>query len=206
MNTTKTSQFDEDYVRKFEVVKKDPYRFILSKREFEGCYNRAKRLAFTLSITGGYLYYSIRHKQELGLIRGLKLNKVFYYTNLPKAIVLAALTYPIGYSFFVDFDKKKLHNIAKVELMKFDETWWDRSDMKYHFRNAKIYDNEDSLYGRNYPLLGLFNYHQVPGYIRRLREKNPDILKDLPPKYDFTPEGPRKIDPTKINVTPKIFN
>ena len=195
-----------DYIRKHEIVKKDPYRYILTKKEFEGCYARPQRLAFTTTIVGSYLYYAIRYKQELGLVRGLKLGRVFYYVTLPKAAVLALLSWPLGYCFFVNFDKKKLHKIAYIELMKFDPNWFTHNELKYTVLNTPIYDHEDSKFGKENLFRGFFNYYQVPGWIRRLKEANKDIDKDVPPQYEFTPKPPRDINFAKeTNVIPKFL-
>lgn len=198
--------FDKDYVRKHEIVKKDPYRYILTKKDFESCYSRKQRLTFTSILVFSYLYYSTRYKQELGLIRGLKLGRVFYYTTLPKAMVIALLSWPLGYAMFVDFDKKKLHKIAYIELMKFDPNWFTHDEVKYTLLNTPIYDSEDSKYGKENLLRGFYTYYQVPGWIRRIKERNTDIDKDLPPQYEFTPKPPRNVDMKKdANKIPKVL-
>lgn len=204
-NKSMIHNFDRDWNDKFETIKRDPYKYILSKREYNKCYNRTKRAIFSSFLFSSYLYYSLRHKNELGLVRGLKLNQVFFLTTLPKALVVLLLSYPIGFCLFVNYEKKKLHNIAKIELMKFDESHFDRNNYKYTMFNTPVYEHEDSKYGQRKVLRSLFNYHQVPGYIRRLRESNKDIATEVPPKYDFTPEGQRKIDEKRINQVPYLL-
>lgn len=204
--TTNIMNIDHDYNVKHTYIKRDPYKYVLSEKEFQQCYNRPKRAFFTGSLLFGYLYYSIRHHQELGLVKGLKLSPVFYMTTLPKALLIAAVSYPLGYTLFVDFDKKKTHQIAKIELMKFDETWFTHDDFKYALLNTPIYSHEDSKFGRRTSVRGLFNYYQLPGYIRRRRESNKDIVNDVPPKYEHTPESPLKeVLPENINKIPKIL-
>ena len=126
-------------------------------------------------------------------------------TTLPKALVFGALSYLIGFSLFVDYDKKKAHNIAKIELMKFDETHFDRNNFHFTLFNTPVYSHEDSKYGQRKILRNFFNYHQLPGYIKRIRESNPDIMKETPPKYEYTPEGQRKIDEIMINHLPYLL-
>lgn len=197
--------FDKDWLSKHDIIKRDPYRFILSEKEYKQCYNRPKRIMFSSFIVGGYFYYSLRHKQELGLVKGLKLGQVFLLTTVPKALILGAISYFLGFSLFVNYDKKKCHNIAKIELMKFDESHFDRNNFHYVLSNSPIYPHEDSKFGEKKILRNFVNVHQVPGYIRRMREANSQIQKDIPPKYEFTPEGNRKINTDKINEIPNLL-
>lgn len=185
-------KYDRDWTKKHEAIKKDPYRYILSKREHSKCYNRLKRTLFTGGFITAYLYYNIRHHQELGLIKGLRLSRVFYYQTMPKVAVFGLLTFAFGYTFFVDFEKRKMHDIAKLELMKFDETWFTHDDYRYCLSGAPVYQSPESKFGRKSPIRGFADYYQLPGYLVRRRALNPDIVKETPPKYEFTPAGPRE--------------
>lgn len=184
-------KFDKNWTALHEEIKRDPYRYILSKRDYEGCYSRIKRMLFTASTISLYVYYNLRYHQELGLVKKLKFNQVFYLQVLPKVAVITFVTYALGWLFLVDFDLKKRHEIAKFELMKFDPEYFTYDDYKYTLTNAQVHPHADSKVARRIPIRGLFNYYQEAGYITRLRSRNTDIINDNPPKYDHTPLGPR---------------
>ncbi len=93
---------------------------------------------------------------------------------------------------FVDHNRLKAHQIAKYELQKFDPDWFTYDEYKYSVQNAPAFQTEDSVWGRLYPSRLPFTYFQTAGWIRRLREQNPAIIDEVPPKYDFTPKGPRE--------------
>ena len=186
-------------------VKSDPYRYILTERQYDGCYNRIKRAMFTGSITGAYVYYNIRHHQELGLVKGLKFNSVFYLQVVPKVALVGLISFAVGYSFLVDFDKKRLHEIAKIELQKFDRDYFTYDDYKYSFLNAPVHENPESGFGRIGMFRGYFKpLYQEAGYIKRIKEKNSSIDNDVPPKYEWNKDGPlsHRDYPKITNVIP----
>jgi hypothetical protein len=182
---------DRHWSKQHQQVKSDPYRYILTERQYDGCFNRIKRAIFSGSIVGAYVYYNIRHHQELGLVKGLKFNSVFYLQVVPKVGLFGLITWAIGYSFFVDFDKKRLHEIAKIELQKFDRDYFSYDDYKYVFLNAPIHENSESNFGKMNTFRGLWKpLYQEAGYIKRIKEKNSSVDSDVPPKYDWNTEGP----------------
>lgn len=190
-NYTQIFQTNNNYTRLHQKIKNDPYRHILSKREFEKTYNRFKRLCFSGGLIGAYLYYNIRYHQELGLVKKFKFSRNFYYQCVPKVVVIGLFSYLFGYGWLNDFEKRRRHQIAKWELMKFDPEYFTYDDHRYTFANSAVHSSPDSKRGVHHPLRGFFNYFQEAGYITRLRERNPDIIKEVPPKYDFTPTSPR---------------
>ena len=199
--------YDRSYLNFYEEIKKDPYRYVLSDKEYEKCFARKQRFLFSASIIGGYLYYNIRYHQELGLVRGLKLSPNFYYQCLPKVALFGFLSYTFGHTFFVDYDKKKKHQIAKLELQKFDPEWFTFDDQKYVLRNQPLYSSSDNKFGSLNPIRGFFSYFQEAGYISRLRQRNKDIINDVPPKYEFTPKAPREGEDFEKNknIIPKCI-
>lgn len=199
--------YKTDWTRKHDYIKLDPYRYLLTKKDYEKCYNRVNRSLFTGSFIAAYLYYNIRYHQELGLVKGLKFNSVFYLQVMPKVGLIAFVTYAFGYSIFVDFERRMNHEIAKYEVQKFDPDWFTYDDIKYEINNAPVHQHSESQFARYIPFRGFFNYFQEAGWISRIRKQNPDILKDIPPKYEFTPEGPlagRNYDEIK-NKLPNVF-
>jgi len=200
-NESTPFSIDRNWSKQHQLVKSDPYRYILTERQYDGCYNRIKRFIFTGSFLTAYVYYNIRHHQELGLVKGLKFNTVFYLQVLPKVAGFFLLTWAIGYSFFVDFDKKRLHEIAKIELQKFDRDYFTYNDYKYVMLNAPVHENSESNFGRLSALRGLFKpLYQEAGYIKRIKEKNSSVESDVPPKYDWNKDGPlSKRDYSKIS-------
>ena len=206
-NHSSTFNFKTDWTRKHDYIKKDPYRYILSEKEYQKCYGRVNRALFSGGIISAYLYYNIRHHQELGLVKGLKFNSVFYLQVIPKVGLIGFITFCFGYTFFVDFDRKMNHEIAKYEVQKFDPDWFIYDDIKYQFSNAPIHQSSESKFSRYNLLRGFFNYYQEAGYLARIKKENPDIVKESPPKYEFTPEGPlanRNHEEIKNNI-PIIF-
>jgi len=187
-----TFYFDNDYLKKQQVIKKDPYRYILSEREESQCYHRVKRLIFTFGIPALYVYKHFRYHQELSRVRKLKFTLIQMLEVVPRVAVSILVLYPLGYSLFVDHNRLKAHTIAKYELQKFDPDWFTYDEYKYAAQNVPVYQSEDSVWGRLYASRLPFNYYQTPGWIRRLRESNPAIVNEVPPKYDFTPKGPRE--------------
>ena len=102
------------------------------------------------------------------------------------------ILYFLSNSFFYDYDKLKSHQIAKYELQKFDPDWFNYDEYKYVLHNAPVYDNEDSVWGHYYLRRLPFSYFQTAGWIKRRRDENSSIENETPPKYDFTPKGPRE--------------
>lgn len=183
--------FDRKWLQMQQVIKKDPYRYILTKKEEDRCYHRVKRFIFLFGIPGLYVYKSVRYHQELSRVKNLKFTSVQLLEIVPKVILALLFLYPLGRSMFIDYDRLKQHQIAKYELQKFDPEWFTYDDFKYTMLNAPAYNQEDSVFGRLYATRVLYNYYQQAGWIRRRREENPSIEKEVPPKYDFTPEAPR---------------
>lgn len=184
--------FDETYQRMHQIVKKDPYRYILSDKEYNNAYHRVKRALIVLGLPALYVYKHIRYHNELGQVKKMKITSIQLLQIVPRLLLSVVFLYPLTYAYYVDYDKIKLHDIAKRELQKFDRDWFTYDDFKYVVHNAPAYNGEDSAWGRLYLKRLLYNYNQEAGWIRRLKEKNWAINAELPPRYDFTPEGPRK--------------
>ena len=134
----------------------------------------------------------MRYHQELSRVRQLKFSLIQMLDIVPKVAGALIILYPFSFSLFVDYNRLKSHRIAKYELQKFDPDWFTYDDYKYALHNAPVHQTEDSVWGRLYPTRLPFNYFQTAGWIRRLREQNQDIMNEVPPKYDFTPKGPRE--------------
>lgn len=183
--------FDRDWLAKTYVISKDPYRYILSDKDEIKCHHRIKRSIFIFGIPLMYLYKHFRYHQELSRVRQLKFNTIQILEVAPKVVGMILILYPLAYSLFVDRERLKQHQIAKYEIQKFDPDWFVYDEYKYAIHNAPAYEHEDSQWGRNYLSRLPFTYFQVPGWIRRRREQNPNIMNEVPPKYDFTPKGPR---------------
>ena len=183
--------YDTDYLKKLEIVKKDPYRYILGRNEFNKCFNRKKRFFFNIAIPSVILYIGFRRNYELSRVKRVDFSSIMALRGIPLAGVTSVFLYLFLFTFLTDYDKLKLHRIAKLELQKFDPTWFNYDDVKYGIFNAPVYDSEDSVFGRLYLKRLIYEYYQLPGWIRRIREANPNIVNEVPPKYEFTPEGPR---------------
>jgi hypothetical protein len=187
-----TFYYDKDYLKRVEVIKKDPYRYILSDKDENKCHHRVKRFFFVVGIPALYVYKHLRYHQELSRVRQMKFSLIQLLDIVPRVAVALLILYPLSYSLFVDYNRLKSHRIAKYELQKFDPDWFTYDDFKYAVYNAPAYQNEDSVWGRLYLSRLPFNYYQTAGWIRRIRENNPHILNEVPPKYDFTPKAPRE--------------
>ena len=172
------------------IINKDPYRYILGKKEFSRAFHRIKRTLFSGTIVLGYIYYHIRYHNELRSVKAMKFTQIQMMQVIPRIMLLGLITYPIGLWLFKDWIKLENHEIALIELKKFDREYFTDDEYKYAFLKKPIYKNEDSNYGRLYKLRFAFTYLQEAGWIRRRRESNPCIAQELPPKYDFTPKGP----------------
>ena len=184
--------YDDDWNQKHQVIKKDPYRYILSEKEEKKCYHRVKRLLFVCGIPALYIYKHRRYHQELSRVRQLKFSLIQMLEIVPRVVVSVVILYPLSNSFFYDYDKLKSHQIAKYELQKFDPDWFNYDEYKYVLHNAPVYDNEDSVWGHYYLRRLPFSYFQTAGWIKRRRDENSSIENETPPKYDFTPKGPRE--------------
>ncbi len=184
--------YDYDWLRKHEVIRKDPYRYILSNKDENKCYHRVKRFLFVFGIPSLYVYKHMRYHQELSRVRQLKFNIIQLLDIVPRVGLSILILYPISNTLFFDYDKIKCHQIAKYEIQKFDPNWFVYDEYKYTLHNAPVFNDENSVFGRNYLRRIPFEYYQTAGWIRRRRAANPDIVQDVPPKYDFTPKGPRE--------------
>jgi len=111
---------------------------------------------------------------------------------VPRLVAALIVLYPLSFSLFVDYNRIKSHQIAKYELQKFDPDWFTYDEYKYAVHNAPAYQTEDSVFGRLYTSRLPFNYFQTAGWIKRIREANPHLMNEVPPKYEFTPKGPRE--------------
>jgi hypothetical protein len=186
-----TFYYDTDYLKRYEVIKKDPYRYVLSKKEEDKCYHRVKRMIFVLGIPALYVYKHLRYHQELSRARNLKFSTIQLLEIAPKLVGMLIVLYPLSYSLFVDYNRLKSHFIARYELQKFDPEWFTYDDYKYSVTNAPAFQTENSVYGRLNLSRIPFSYYQTAGWIKRLREKNSNLINEVPPKYEFTPNGPR---------------
>lgn len=189
--------WDTDWNKKYELVKKDPYRYILSDKEVSKCEAHFKRALFYLGIPMLYAYKNFRYHNELSRVKKLNFSSIQLLQIIPKTGLWVVVLYLASIPLFVDYDKKKLHLIAKYELQKFDPEYFTYDDFKYAFHNAPFYQTEDSVWGRLYPSRLPYNYYQTAGWIRRIREQNPDIMDEVPPKYHFTPKPPRSMEKLK---------
>jgi hypothetical protein len=187
-----TFYYDRDYLKRVEVIRKDPYRYVLSEKEENKCYHRVKRFFFVVGLPALYLYKHLRYHQELSRVRKLKFSLIQLMDIVPRLAVAMIVLYPLSYSLFVDYSRLKSHRIAKYELQKFDPDWFNYDDLKYGLHNAPAYQTEDSVFGRLYPSRLPFSYFQTAGWIKRIRENNPSVMNEVPPKYEFTPKGPRE--------------
>lgn len=190
----------------YEKTKRDPYAYILSDSEYKSCLNRPKRALFSGLIGAAYLYYNIRYHQELGLVKGLKLSPNFYLQTMPKFGLILFVTYAFGRSFFIDYEKRNRHIMAKYELLKFDPEWFTYDQYLNKIENQPIYRHPNSKFAKINPVAGFFDYYQEAGWISRLKEKNSDIDKEVPPKYtDITPKSPRNLEQMRQNVNKVPF-
>lgn len=197
---------DKDWLIKYEAVKKDPYRYVLSKKEENKCYHRIKRFLFVFGLPSLYVYKHLRYHQELSRLAKLKFTSIQLLEIVPRVAVSVLVLYPISHAFFVDSDRLKLHQIAKYELQKFDPNWFTYDDYKYTLDKPHVYNDADSVWGRIYVKRLLYDYFQTAGWIKRRRDANPNIVTEVPPSYDFTPKGPREgTDFAKMENEPLPF-
>ena len=191
MEYNDTFYYDTDYLKRYEVIKKDPYRYVLTPKEENKCYHRVKRFFFVFSIPTLFVYKHLRYHHELSRARNMKFSLIQMLEIVPKVLGMLIVLYPLSYSLFIDYNRLKSHQIAKYELQKFDPDWFTYDDYKYSVSNAPAYQSENSVFGRLYLSRLPYNYFQTAGWIRRQREAKPNIMSEVPPKYDFTPQGPR---------------
>ena len=181
---------NNDRLSRIPIINKDPYRYIISKQEIRNAYHRVKRTIFSGIIVFGYIYYHIRYHNELRSVKAMKFTQIQMMHIIPRLFLYGFITYPIGLWLFKDWAKLQNHEIALIELKKFDREYFTNDEYKYAFINKPIYKHEDSNFGRLYKLRYPLTYLQESGWIKRRREVNPSIANELPPKYDFTPAGP----------------
>ncbi len=183
--------YDTRYLRLMEVIKKDPYRYLLSNREYENCYHRTKRALFYLGLPTLYLYRHLRHHQELSRVKNLSFGTIMSLQAIPRFALGFIVLYLLSYPLFVDYERLKRHFIAKIEIQKFDPEYFTYDDHKYGILNAPAYQSPESVWGRTYPVRLCYSYFQTAGWISRRREANPSLMEEVPPKYEFTPKGDR---------------
>lgn len=184
--------WDKKYQRAEEIIKKDPYRYVLSKKEESKAYHRIKRALFVFGLPSLYIYKHLRYHNELGAVRNFRITSIQLLQIVPRLLLSVVILYPLSCSFFIDYDKLRSHQIAELELKKFDRDWFTFNDYKYALLNAPAYVSDDSQWGRIYTKRLPFNYDQQAGWIKRLKDRNPNIDGEVPPKYDSTPDGDRK--------------
>lgn len=177
-----------------EVIRRDPYRYYKSKKELRKAWNRVNRFLFTSTCVLMFTYRHFRYHNELSRVKGLKITGVSHFSWFPRATGLLIVTYLFGDTFLKDKLTLKRHVIAKIEIQKFDRNHFVYDEYNYVVHNCPVYKDIDSVWGRIYIKRLNKSYNQLPGWIQRRREANPSIEQDVPPKYDFTPEGPRKED------------
>jgi hypothetical protein len=187
---------NQERLSRIPIIQKDPYRFVLSKSEFRRAHHRVKRSIFSGTLVGAYLYYHIRFHNELRSVKSMKFTQIQLLHIIPRFLLLTVISYPLGYWLFKDWAKLANHDIALIELKKFDREYFNNNEYKYALINKPVYKHEESVYGRLYKLRYPFSYLQECGWIKRRKEANPHIEKEVPPKYDFTPSGP--LSPLKI--------
>jgi hypothetical protein len=189
-------KFDMDYIRKYNLIKMDPYKYLLSNKDRERCYHRVKRAIFMGTITGLYVYQNLRYHQELGRVKNFRFN-VIQMMHLPKVAGVALLTYLLGNCFFVERQKLKMHDIARIEVQKFDKEWFTYEYNRYTVFNAPAYKDPNSQWGIiNFQRL-FYDVDQDAGWMTRRRQANPDGLSEVPPKYETTPQAPRDMSKTR---------
>jgi hypothetical protein len=194
--------WDKDWQLREAIIKKDPYRFIKTRREEKRCWRRFERFLFIYGLVGLYSYKHFRYHNELGRIKKLKFTAMSLYSWYPRALIIFVCAYPISISLFKDNIGLKSHHIARLELMKFDKEYFKYDDYSYILHNAPLYKDENSVFGRVYMKRLLTDYYQTAGWIKRRRDNNPSIEEDVPPKYNNTPKGLRKSNFKEIENQP----
>jgi hypothetical protein len=184
--------WDKDWQIRESIIKKDPYRFIKSHREEKRCWRRFERFIFIGGFLGLFSYKHFRYHNELSRVKAMKFTGMAIYSWIPRIAMLSLVLYPFSLVFFKDTIGLKSHQIAKIELQKFDREYFKYDEYGYVIHNAPLFKDEDSVWGRLYMNRLLTDYYQTAGWIKRRRESNPSIESDVPPRYDNTPKGPRK--------------
>lgn len=195
--------YDFKWLKEYDKIKHDPYKFVLTKKEEKKLWNRPKRLMFTSVLAFGYLYKHFRYHQELSRVKNLKFTGISLISSLPKLVLIVLLSYPIGVVLYKNERKIEQSIIANYELMKFDPEYFTYNDYGYCLLNAPLYKDKDSVWGRQYYSRVLSDYYQMSGWIERRRQRNPDILLDVPPKME-NHHGPRTTA-TKENLNQKVL-
>jgi len=194
--------WDKDWQIRESIIKKDPYRFIKSRREEKRCWRRPERFLFVFGFAGLYSYKHFRYHNELGRVKNMKFTAMALYSWFPRFAGIIVVLYPLSLMLFKDTIGLKTHQIAKIELQKFDREYFKYDEFGYCKHNAPVFKDEDSVWGRIYMKRLFTRYYQTAGWIKRRRENNPSIEADVPPKYDHTPTGPRKQDFAAIENQP----
>ena len=200
-----TFLYDKDWQIRETIIRKNPYNFILTKREEKRCWRRFERLLFIGGFASLYTYKHFRYHNELSRIKNNKFTLIALYSWLPRVAAIIIGLYPISIILFKDTPKLKSHQIAKIELQKFDREYFTYDEFAYVVHNSPIFKDEDSVWGRLYTKRLLTDYYQTAGWIKRKRESNPSILNDIPEKNEKT-HGPRKTNFNEIeNKRPDMF-
>jgi len=162
-------------------IQKNPEMFVLTKQEKRKAYAYGKRYSLIMISCGLYTFANIRRNNEL---ISLKIKR-FTPTQLIPIItyngLIAFVTYCLGHIFFYDRFKLFCHQLSMIEIQKYDRSRFNYDNYKYAILTLPEYSDEDSNYGKITYSRHLFgNKPQLPGWVRRRREENPEIEKEIP--------------------------
>ena len=162
-------------------IQKNPTMFILSEKEKRKSYAYGKRFSFIILSTGLYSYTHIRRNNELISLKLGKFTPTQLVSLISKNVVIGLVTYILGHMFFYDRFKLFCHQLSLIEVQKYDRTKFNYDNYKYALLSLPEYSSEDSNFGKITFSRHLFKReNQLPGWIRRRRELNPDIEREFP--------------------------
>lgn len=163
-------------------IQKNPSLFILSDKEKRKAYAYGKRYSLIAISCSLYTFANIRRNHELLGIKKGKITPTILVPIISYNIIIAFVTYCLGHVFFYDRFKLFCHQLSMIEVQKYDRSKFNYDNYKYAILTPPVYSDEESNYGKIYFSRHLFKYdkNQLPAWIKRRIEANPDIAKETP--------------------------
>lgn len=162
-------------------IQKNPEMFILTPQEKRKAYAYGKRYSLILFSCGLYTLTNIRRNNELISLKIKRFTPTQLIPIISYNALIAFVTYIVGHMFFYDRFKLFCDQLSMIEVQKYNRTRFNYDNYKYVILTPPEYSDEDSNYGKINLSRHLFKHEpQLPGWIRRRREENPAIEKEVP--------------------------
>jgi len=162
-------------------IQKNPEMFLLTKQEKRKAHAYGKRYSLIIFSCSLYTFANIRRNNELISLRLRRFTPTQLIPIISYNVLIAFVTYCLGHVFFYDRFKLFCHQLSMIEVQKYDKSKFNYDNYKYAILTPPEYSDEDSPYGKiTFSRHFLKNQPELPGWIRRRREENPAIEKEVP--------------------------